>query len=380
MNLGRFHSAIYSIKSEIENDNNFELLAELQTNLQNSITQQTPESAKIFKESYSSLISTLEKADSNFTYPTRRKIYLEIGATEHTGIGLLNKIKNAIAENQIAPANALAEIKNITDQAKKFLEKTITLDATFDDMEIEYDELGAGKFEIGFSFPHEVIGTDIESLEKEFHRLDFALKTLQEISMGEVGQVSIKTISASEWQVFLDSMPALAACTAIAIERIVTLYKNNLEIKLLKQQLDDKKLPKKVTKPLQDYIEQAVKAELRKIGEDLVDEFYKVKDDGRKNELKNKASQALQYLAGRMDHGATVEVHAKAPEKPKAKAAEEGEEENKVDPKVLQEYKRVNAIVNRVNQASKLTLELERSSGPTLSLQFDDENLTNRSS
>lgn len=372
MNLGRFHSAIYSIKNEIEGNKNFELLTELQTSLQNSMSQQTPESAKTFKASYSTFINTLENAESNFTFPTRRKIYQEIGATQHIGIGLANKVKHVISENQIAPANALAEIQKINGEAKKFFEKVKTLDSTFSDLEIEYDELEPGEFEIGFSFPHEVIGTDIESLEKEFHRLDFALKTLQEISLGKVGQVSIKTISASEWQVFLESLPALAACTAVAIERIVALYKNNLEIKLLKQQLDERNLPKKVTKPLQDHIEQAVKEELRRIAEDLVEEFYKVKDDGRKNELKNQASQALQYLADRMDHGATVEVHAEPPDEPKQEAGEEGAENN-IDSKILDEYHRVNEIANRVNQSSKLTLALEHSSGPVLSLKFDEE-------
>lgn len=369
MNLGRFHSAIFSIKKEIEKDKNFELFSELQTSLQNSISQQTPDSAKLFKKSYASFINTLEKAKSNFTFPTRRKIYKEIGATQHIGIGLANQIKIVISENQIAPANALAELQKINNEAQKFFEKIKTLDANFTDLEIEYDELGEGEFEIGFSFPQEVIGTDIESLEKEFHKLDFALKTLHEISIGEAGKIEVKTISASEWQVFLDSLPALAACTTVAIERIVALYKNNLEIKLLKQQLDEKKLPKKVTQPLEEHIEQAVKIELRKIAEDIVEEFYKVKDEGRKNELKNQASQALQYIADRMDHGATIEVHAEPPDEPKPEAGEE----NNIDPKVLEEYQRIKEIAIRVNNSSKLTLELERSSGPILSLKFEEE-------
>jgi hypothetical protein len=370
MNLGRFHAAIYSIKQEIKSDSNFELLTELQTNLQNSISQQTPDAAKIFKDSYSFLIDTLERANSNFTFPTRRKIYQVLGATKHIGAGLLERIKNVISENQIAPANALAEIQGIYADSKDFFDKIIILDKTFSELEIDYDELKSGEFEIGFSFPHEVVGTDIASLEKEFHQLDFALKTLQEISLGKVGEVNIKTISASEWQVFLDSLPELAACTAIAIERIVALYKNNLEIKLIKQQLEDKKLPQEITQPLQDHIKNSVKLELRKIAEEIVDSFYTVQDEGRKNELKNQASQALQYLASRMDHGATVEVHASPPDKP-IPETKKGEEEPTIGPDVLAEYQRVNEIAVRVNNSSKLTLELEQSSGPILSINFE---------
>lgn len=372
MNLGRFHAAIYSLKSEIEEDENFTLLTDLQTNLQNSISQQTADSANLFKKSYSSFIKILEEAKSNYTFPTRRKIYKEIGATKHIGFGLADQIKKIISENQIAPANALAEIQKINTEAKQFYDKIKTIDTVFSSLEIEYDELEKGEFEIGFSFPQEVIGTDIESLEKEFHKLDFSLKTLQEISLGEVGKVQIKTISASEWQVFLDTVPALAACTAVAIERIVALYKTNLEIKLLKQQLDEKNLPKEVTQPLQDHIEKAVKSEIRKIADDIVEQFYTIKDDGRKNELKTKASQALQYIADRMDHGATVEVHAEPPEEPKPQTDDEGNEKN-IAPSALDEYQRLKEIALQVNNSSKLTLELQKSSGPILSLKHQDE-------
>lgn len=371
MNLGRFHSAIFSIKNEIEVDDNLILFSTLQTNLQNSIAQQTSEAATLFKKSYADLISILENAESNFTFPTRRKIYEEIGATEYIGIGLANKIKETISENQISPANALAEMQKINTNASKYFEQMKVLDATFTELDIEYDELRAGDFEIGFSFPKEIIGTDIESLENEFHKLDFALKTLQEISIGKVGEVNIKAISASEWQVFLDSLPALAACTTVAIERIAALYKTNLEIKLLKQQLDEKNLPEEVTKPLQEHIEKTVKVEIRKIAEDIVDEFYQAEDGSRKNELKNQASQALHYIADRMDHGATVEVHAEPPKEPKSGAEGEGAN-NDIDPKVLEEYERLKELSTRVNNLSRLTQELEQSVGPILSLKHDD--------
>ena len=46
MNLGRFHSAICDIKKEMEDCATLQILAELQRFLQESISQQTPESAR----------------------------------------------------------------------------------------------------------------------------------------------------------------------------------------------------------------------------------------------------------------------------------------------------------------------------------------------
>lgn len=367
MNLGRFHSAINAIKTEVERDKNIQLLSELQTKLQNLVNEHTAESGDLFKNSYANFINTLEKAESNFTFPTRRIIYKEIGAAKHIGIGLAEQIKKIISENQITPGNALAAIQIVNQELTTFYEKIKLLNNTFSDLKIEFDGLSPGEFEIGFSFPQEVIGVDLESLEKEFHKLDFALQTLLEITTGKVGKVEIKTISASpDWQLFFDSIPVLAACTAVAIERIVNLYKNNLEIKL-----DEKKLPVGVTKPLQDHIEQTVISELRKIAEDLVEEFYQVKDEGRKNELKTKASQALQYIAEKIDNGATIEVHAEPPDAPKPEA-EAGETGNNINQQTLLEYERIKKIADKVNNSAKLTLEFERSSGPVLFLKHEE--------
>lgn len=371
MNLGRFHAAIYSIQLEIEHCKILNLLSELESNLQNSITQSDPESGDLFKQSYASLINILEGAESNYTFPTRRKIYKEIGATRYIGVGLAAKIKNTISENLVTPTNALVEIQKITTDVKKFYEKLNTLNAIFGELEIEYDELESGEFEIGFSFPKEIVGEDVESLEKEFHKLNFTLNTLHEISTGEVGTVKIKNISATEWQVFLESTPTLAACMVVAIERIVALYKNNLQIKLIKKQLDEKELPPEVTQPLQDYIKESVKIELRKIAEDIVEEFYKVDNNGRKNELKTQASKALQYIADRMDHGATIEVHAEPPDEPKP-TAEGDDEVAPVDKAVLRKFQDLKEIVTKVNNSSKLTLGMEQSSGPVLSLDHEE--------
>ena len=369
MNLGRFHSAIYDIKKEMEDCATLQILAELQRFLQESISQQTPESAILFKKSYSNVLNILEGSKSNLTWPTRKKIYNEIGAEDYIGSGLANKIKSIIYENQIAPANALLEIQEISRSVSEFYNRINALGINFSELGIEFDDLESGEFEIGFSFPHEVIGTDLESLEKEIHGVNFALKTFQEIATGEVKKLQIRTISASEWQFFIDSPPVLAVCTSAAIERIATLYKTNLEIKLIKKQLEDKDLPGNVVNPLQDHIEMTVKVELRNISDDLVEEFYKKDDEERKNELKNQMFQALLYIADRMDKGATVEVHAEPPVVPNI---EDDNDEKIVGQKLFNEYYVKKEISDKLNQASRASLGCGDPSVSVLSLNFSD--------
>ncbi|TXT23493.1 MAG: hypothetical protein FD134_2103 [Gallionellaceae bacterium] len=207
------------------------------------------------------------------------------------------------------------------------------------------------------------MGSDIESLEHEFHEVNFVLKTLQEVVGEGSGGIEVKTISASEWQIYLEAVPILAASLIHAVEKIVALYKSNLEIKKLKRELENNNLPEAVLKPLQDHIESAVKSEIRKIADELVELYYKKKDEGRKNELKNQTSQALRYLADRIDRGATIEVHAEPPEEP----VEEGEAENPKAKKVA-ELRDLVAVVNK--KMSSVT-QLSRSDQPVLAIEYD---------
>lgn len=367
MNLGRFHAAIHVLRQEFEQDNLVKVLANLQSTLQGSISQPDPQTALAFKDSYATLVTTLQNAKSIRAYPTRQKIFEEIGAAGYIGLGLANRIATIFSENQITPANALTELQALAKQANQFFQRVKVIDDAFTELKLERDELEPGQFEIGLSLPKLVTGSDIGSLENEFHEIDFVLKTLQEVVGAGAGSLSVKTISASEWQIYLEAVPTLAAGLAFAIERIVTLYKNNLEIKKLKKELEERKLPENVLKPLQDHIETTVKNEIRKIAEELVEQYYKNDDQGRKNELKNQTSQALRYLADRIDRGATIEVHAEPPEKPTDERAAEDKDSAK-------KYIEVRELANFVNEKMVTTAQLARSDQPILAIEYDKNN------
>lgn len=378
MNLGRFHSAITTLSVNVENDKVIPLLAALQSALQTSISQPTEPNASAFKEQYSTLRMALENAAINTAYPTRKKIYEELGSLKVSGTGLLKRIDFVISENQITPANALIQIQKIYSEVVEYFSRLKTIDTEFTNLGIEYDALDSGQFEIGFSIPRDLTDSTLESLEKEFKEINFALKTFQEIAGDTSGSPLVSAISTSEWQVFLESFPSTAACVTIAIERVVALYKNNLEIKLIKKQLDEKKLPEAVTNPLQEYIETTVKSEIRKIGDEIVDEYFKG-DDGRKNELKTKISKALRYLADRIDRGATVEVHAEPPTDPKLeKVNDENGAPKQLTQVELEEYKSKKELADSINQRMISISNISRDDGPTLFLDYDKDIKTDK--
>ncbi len=368
MNLGRFHYAVALLVRSYKTENIEAILAKVLASLQQSISQPNESTSAAFKTAYSELEKILTDSQLNFVGPIRHAIFIEIGADRRIGVGLLSRVRDAISQNQIVPSQAHKEITEINVDIVKYFNDLNQVDTVFTDLEIEYDELGHGAFEVGISMPHDISGETLEGLEKEIHKVDSLLKTFNELVCQDSSSPIVKTISASEWQFFINSVPEVAACIAIAIERIVALYKSNLEIRLIKEQLTEKKLPKNVTKPLEDHIKKAVKEEIDKLSANIVESNYKQEDIGRKNELIVKLSKDLTYLADRIDKGATFEVRAEPTKKPEE---QEGEEEK--FKKDMIRYKKENKLVVDVNRISHIISALERSDGPTLMLPSEVE-------
>lgn len=223
---------------------------------------------------------------------------------------------------------------------------------------IEYDDLGPGEFEIGISIPKEIMESNLEGLGKESHQLNKVFKTIKEVVEDDSSSIKFKTISSSDWQVFLNCIPGVAALLAVAIERIVALYKNHLEIKKIKLDLAERKLPKEVTKPLEDYLKEFVKVELQNIAKELIDDNYDKPDEGRKNELLTGLTDAFQYIAERIDKGATFEVRAEAPDE--VQETKEGDKKSEDQLKKLAEYKETMKLVSIVNEKGRAITRLQK--------------------
>jgi len=314
MNLGRFHAAVYSITEEYGEGSIIEHLNNALAALQQSVAQpNAPANAEAFKLHLSNLNQSLRSAPSNLAIPTLRKIYEEIGATDKIGIGLLDRIDNELSTNNFTPSLAVAGLQEIIRDVTTFNQYISQINIAFSELEIEFDQLDEGAVEIGISLPRGIVGEEIGSLERELHKMSIAFKGLKEVAGDDAADMRVSSISASEWQFFLESAPATALLLSAALERIVALYKTNLEIKILKKQLEDKELPETVTQPLKEYIDDHIKEEMQKIAGELVSEFYKGDGDGRENELRTHLTSSLTYIGERIEKGASIEARAEPP-------------------------------------------------------------------
>lgn len=360
MNVGRFNAAVYVLKSIIGQEKVIDKINALISHLQQAITQQTPESISAYKNQYKGLQETLLSSSLKMTSATRWKIYQEIDAIEWFGEALWEKIAKIIDGNTMTPTSAIEGLQVLNKNISAYYKKITTLDNVLDELSVELSDLNEGMFEVGVSLPKDVIGNKLKDMAKEFSEINTLVNAFQEITGYSGEGVHVKEISASEWQLFIESMPVTAAAISVAIERIVCLYKTNLEIKLLQKQLEDRELPEKVIEPLKSHIEETVGVELRKIADELVDDYYKG-DEGRRNELKVMMSRSLKYMADRLDKGAVFEVSAEPPSKP---------QEDMVDAGRLAEYEEMVRLASVVRENGYSVRQLRVGEEPILAIDF----------
>ncbi len=253
MNLGRFYGVIWSLKVEFEKYAILPQLGKTITALKQSISQPDAQTASAFKIELDTLSKTLELSPSNNATPSRRKSYRELGAEDKIGIGLLNKINTILSTNSITPADALVSIQEVDKEVNEFHKTITTLSNGLGTIEAEFDELNEGEQEIGISIPESVLKANLSNVEKEIKCINELLSVFSEVATGKVTHYSIRTIGSSDFEIFFKDVALITACVAAAIERIVALYKQQLEIKKVKLELEHLKMPTKVTKPYNEH-------------------------------------------------------------------------------------------------------------------------------
>ncbi len=106
------------------------------------------------------------------------------------------------------------------------------------------------------------------------------------------------------------------------------------------------------------HAKEIIKDEIRMIAEDLIKSHYKKKDEARKNELTTHLSKVLNYMAERIDKGATFEVRVGLPEKPE-EPEEENEEAHVEYQKALKSYEKENKNALATNKSGSKVVEIE---------------------
>jgi len=330
MNAERLHAIVIALNQEMTRTNMAAKMQELITNLQNVVNQPAPQHQHALSESLKSTRAILTGSPIDAFSPAWRQILSEIGGEEFFGESLKSNIDATLARNQLTPAVALTELQQLQKKLQIFKTAIDGSTSAFKSFKIGDEKLDPGECEIGVLIPRASVDNNILDFAEELHEIGFILNTLSEVATGKKNDLSIRTISSSDLLVYLQAAAPYAACVAVCVERVVALYKQLLEIRKLHQEIQKQGVPDKETTGIIKYANQLMENGIEKIAVEVIDEYYKVGDDGRKKELTNGIRISLNKIANRIDHGFNIEVRV-APTQAKKS---EGEEDEKLQQQI----------------------------------------------
>ncbi|PKV48869.1 hypothetical protein ATE84_0884 [Aquimarina sp. MAR_2010_214] len=361
MNIERLHRILLDLQEELDNINQANLIQQVEIHLQNQVSQPNqPSHQTNLVKSLENLYQALSKSKYNKYSPSWKQVIDEIAVDDLFGIKLKSKIKNILSANAITPAKALADIKEINNDFKQFKSAITNTLSGFEELGIEEEILEPGQCELGYTIPREFIDNKLSSFKDEIKELTFILNHISEAVEGEKQEFKIKTISSSDFLLYVIIGLQVADVLSKATERILNHYKQILEIKVLRNQLSEKGVPAAKTKSVDSYANGMMESEIKKIAKEVLDEHYK-SDNGRKNELENGVVFALNKLANRIDNGFNVEIRVEP--LPKPKKDEEVTEEKQAEIDLVTSIQESSEKIEFIETDGESILKLPENSG-----------------
>jgi len=325
VNAERLHAVVRAIRDDLRKTKALQLFQQLRDALQNQVNQpQQPAHQQQVSESLRQLDQVLGEATINAFTPAWKQALSEIGVLDLFGERLRDSIREIFARNQITPSVALQEIIEIAKRLEQVSSSIDQLIAGLAVLQIGAEELEPGECELGVLVPRNAVQNRLGEFAKELATLNKMLGIFEELATGTRSGFPIRSISSSDLTVFLDLAPQVAACMAVAVERIVALYKQLLEIRGLRKQLSDQGVPAKALQGVDSHANGHMKKGIDVVAKEMIEQYAADTEEGRRNELQTELHTALNQIANRIDKGYNIDVRVRAIEEPEGDAEEDG--------------------------------------------------------
>ncbi len=331
MNVERLHRILIDLNDDIKTSNVITHLTQVQTHLQNQINQPNqPAHQTNLVSSLEKLYESLSSSKYNRYSPSWKEIISEISGEASLGIELKNEIEQILVSNAITPAKALNDIQVMLSDFQQFqsgIKNTLT---GLGKLGFEEETLEPGECELGYTIPRLYVENKLSGLKNELAELNFILNNISEIVTGEKQEHEVKTISSSDYLLYIVIGLQVANVLSKGVERILTMYKTILEIRQLRNELKQKGVPDTETAGVESHVNTLMESEIKKIAEEAVEEHYNG-NAGRKHELENGMVIALNKLANRIDRGFKVEIRIEPLPEPAEEEQLTPEEQQRLD-------------------------------------------------
>jgi hypothetical protein len=357
VNVERLNEIATALRADLSRTDILSQLQQLVSALQNQVNQPgQPLYEQQVSQFYESLRAALAESAINSFSPTWHQVLEELGVADFLGEQLEYRISDIFSRNKITPTIAQQELQQILTKLQELMSSLDQLLAAFRQLQVDSEGLEQGDCEVGILVPRSFVDNRLDKFSDELAELNRIFGVFAEISTGSRPGFEIRTISSSALTIFLNAAPVVGACISVAIERIISLYKQLLEIRKLQGELKKQGMEKKDLKGIEDHANNLMEKGIETLVQDLLKEFHVGQDIGRKNELSIELKYSLTKVANRVDRGFNIEVRMAEPEET---AADTETDEKQAD-----------AIKNyaRIHGASETLQFLRLDGDPILSL------------
>ncbi len=280
--------------------------------LQAYVNQMNQNTQNVLSTQTQNLYNVLDKSKIDDFSPGWKQFMIEIDADEIFGSTLKNRIAEILGKNQITATLALEEIRPIFQRVFEIADAVSQLDAGFQNLRMESYALQKDECEFGLVMPRKAIDNNLKEFEKECKDLDFVIGTFNELVTGSRPEIKIREISSSDFILYLALVPTVGAAIAKSIDWLLAKYKELLEIKKMKLELQKAGVPSDNLKGIEAHANQMIEAEVKNIVHKLLSESH-TKDKGRKHELGTGLTKSLNMIANRIDRGFNFEIRIEIP-------------------------------------------------------------------
>ncbi len=317
MHLGRFHATIYDLAEHFKKADLVTKLEQCASLLDNYSSTRDQSHLESFKNTLKNFFSSANIKDPDLQQPYALQIIEDLSIENLLSPNINKHVQLLVTQRSFDHVALAVDLRNFAQEINKKISQISNIDTAFSELKVEFQRVEGNEAEVGIMLPRQIVGETLKDLTSEFGELAKLFRAINELTAAQDYDPKVRTISSSWWQVFLELDATQIAAWTVAIERIVTLFKTNLEIKNLQLQLSSMDIPEHITKLIEEEIETRVNSEIEKLATDIRTEHAKIDDQHRLNEIENQLRHGLRYLAKRINQGAQVEINVAIPAEPK---------------------------------------------------------------
>ncbi len=316
MHLGRFHATIYDLSLHFKKADLATKLEQCAAALDQYSQTRDPTQLDTFRSAFGKLLKSAEVTDSDIKQPYAQQVIAELSINDFLDPNITNTFQQIVSDRSFDHAGIASDFRALGVKLNTKVTQLKSIDSAFSELDVEFERVKEEQAEVGILLPREVVGESLSALTSEFGKLGTLFRAINELTGSTEYDPKVRTISSSWWQIFLDMDPTQTLVWIVSIERIVALFKSNLEIKDLQQRLSSKDMPKQITDLIENEIDKRVSTSLEALAADLRRDYSKIQDQGRLNEVETQLRQGLYHLAMRINQGAQVEINVSVPDEP----------------------------------------------------------------